>query len=138
MFTFENYGDINTAFDQEFDSYRFKSKPGTFAGEYFQHRTATSLQKSGFSSGQRYYYYDLKLMYDRDFGKHSLGGLFLFNRNYRSFAGDLPRVYEGYVGRVTYNYDKKYYLEFNAGYNGSENFPADKRYGFFPLFRPRG
>jgi TonB-dependent SusC/RagA subfamily outer membrane receptor len=132
LFTFENYGDINVAFDQEFDSYRFKSKPGTHAGEYFQHRTATSLQRSGFSSGQRYYYYDLKLMYDRDFGKHSLGGLLLFNRNYRSQSGDLPRVYEGYVGRLTYNYDKKYYLEFNAGYNGSENFPTGKRYGFFP------
>ncbi len=132
LFTFENYGDINVAFDQEFDSYRYKSKPGTHTGEYFQHRTATSLSRSGFSSGQRYYCYDLKLMYDRDFGKHSLGGLFLFNRNFRSQSGDLPRVYEGYVGRVTYNYDKRYYLEFNAGYNGSENFPVGKRYGFFP------
>ncbi|WP_157963020.1 TonB-dependent receptor [Chitinophaga deserti] len=132
LFTFENFGDIITALDQEFDSYRYKSKPGTHDGEYFQHRTATSLQRSGAASGQRYYYYDLKLMYDRDFGKHSLGGLFLFNRNHRAMAGDLPYVYEGYVGRATYNYDKKYYLEFNAGYNGSENFPTGKRFGFFP------
>ncbi|WP_157986545.1 SusC/RagA family TonB-linked outer membrane protein [Chitinophaga alhagiae] len=132
LFTFENYGDINVAFDQEFDSWRFKPEPGTGGGLYTQHRTATSLQRSGYSSGQRYYYYDLKLMYDRDFGRHSLGGLLLFNRNYRSQSGDLPRVYEGYVGRVSYNYDKKYYLEFNAGYNGSENFPLGRRYGFFP------
>jgi TonB-linked SusC/RagA family outer membrane protein len=132
LFTFENYGDINVAFDQEFDSYRYKPEPGTHGGLYTQHRTATSLQRSGFSSGQRYYYYDLKLMYDRDFRKHSFGGLLLFNRNYRSQSGDLPRVYQGYVGRVSYNYDKKYYLEFNAGYNGSENFPPGKRYGFFP------
>ncbi len=132
LFTFENYGDINVAFDQEFDSYRFKPEPGTNGGLYTQHRAATSLQRSGYSSGQRYYYYDMKLMYDRDFGKHSLSGLFLFNRNYRSQSGDLPRVYEGYVGRVAYNYNKKYYLEFNAGYNGSENFPVGNRYGFFP------
>ncbi|QJB34540.1 TonB-dependent receptor [Chitinophaga oryzae] len=132
LFTFENYGTINVAFDQEFDSYRYKTVPGTGGGTYSQHRAATSLQRSGATSGERYYYYDVKLMYDRDFAKHSLGGLLLFNRNYRSQSGDLPRVYEGYVGRLTYNYDKKYYLEFNAGYNGSENFPPGRRYGFFP------
>ncbi|MGX5819624.1 SusC/RagA family TonB-linked outer membrane protein [Chitinophaga lutea] len=132
LFTFENYGDINVAFDQEFDSYRYTPEPGTWGGLYTQHRTKTSLQRSGFASGQRYYYYDFKVMYDREFGKHSVGGLLLFNRNYRSQSGDLPRVYEGYVGRVAYNYDKRYYLEFNAGYNGSENFPPGKRYGFFP------
>ncbi|WP_300601641.1 TonB-dependent receptor [Niabella sp.] len=132
LFTFENYGDINFALDQGFDSYRYKSIPGTGTGTYTQHRIATSLQRSGYASGQRYYYYDLKLMYDRDFGKHSWSSLLLFNRNYRSQLGDLPRVYQGYVGRVAYNYDKKYYLEFNAGYNGSENFPPGKRYGFFP------
>lgn len=131
LFTFENYGDINFAMDQEFDSYRYKSVPGG-EGTYTQHRKATSLQRSGGSSGERYYYYDLKLMYDRDFGKHAISGLFLFNRNYRSQSGNLPRVYEGFVGRVAYNYAAKYYLEFNAGYNGSENFPPGKRYGFFP------
>lgn len=131
LFTFENYGDINFALDQEFDSYRYKSVPGG-EGTYTQHRKATSLQRSGASSGERYYYYDLKLMYDRDFGKHAFSGLFLFNRNYRSQSGNLPRVYEGFVGRIAYNYATKYYLEFNAGYNGSENFPPGKRYGFFP------
>lgn len=131
LFTFENYGDINFALDQDFDSYRYKSVPGA-AGTYTPHRTATSLQRSGFSSGERYYYYDLKVMYDRDFGKHAISGLVLFNRNYRSQSGNLPRVYEGLVGRVAYNYATRYYLEFNAGYNGSENFPAGKRYGFFP------
>lgn len=131
LFTFENYGDINFALDQDFDSYRYKSVPGA-DGTYTQHRKATSLQRSGYSSGERYYYYDLKVMYDRDFGKHSLGGLLLFNRNYRSQSGNLPRVYEGFVGRIAYNYATRYYLEFNAGYNGSENFPPGKRYGFFP------
>ncbi|WP_349314050.1 TonB-dependent receptor [Chitinophaga sp. MM2321] len=131
LFTFENYGAINVAEDQDFDSYRYKSVPGG-EGTYTQHRAATSLQYSGSNSGERYYYYDVKLMYDRDFGKHAVSGLFLFNRNYRSQSGYLPRVYEGYVGRVAYNYAAKYYLEFNAGFNGSENFPPGRRYGFFP------
>src|SRR5690606_335152 len=33
---------------------------------------------------------------------------------------------------LAYDFDKKYFVEINAGYNGSENFPPGKRYGFFP------
>jgi len=33
---------------------------------------------------------------------------------------------------LTYTYDNRYLFEFNFGYNGSENFPKGKRYGFFP------
>jgi hypothetical protein len=36
------------------------------------------------------------------------------------------------VGRLTYDYLSKYMIEFNMGYNGSENFAPGKRYGFFP------
>lgn len=38
----------------------------------------------------------------------------------------------GYVGRLKYDYDSKYILEGNFRYDGSDNFPKDKRYGFFP------
>lgn len=34
--------------------------------------------------------------------------------------------------RATYNYDSRYFAEFNAGYNGSENFSPGHRFGFFP------
>ena len=36
------------------------------------------------------------------------------------------------MGRVTYDYDTKYLLDLNIGYNGSENFAPGKRYGLFP------
>jgi TonB-linked SusC/RagA family outer membrane protein len=38
------------------------------------------------------------------------------------------------VSRLTYNYDLRYFGEFNMGYNGSENFAPGKRFGFFPSF----
>ena len=41
---------------------------------------------------------------------------------------------QGLVGRVTYDYNKRYFGEVNVGYNGSENFPEESRYGFFPAF----
>ena len=39
-----------------------------------------------------------------------------------------------YFGRVDYNYAEKYLFQFNWRYDGSENFPKGKRFGFFPGF----
>ncbi len=35
-------------------------------------------------------------------------------------------------GRVSYNFMEKYLFDFNFRYDGSSNFPKDKRWGFFP------
>ena len=45
-------------------------------------------------------------------------------------ASETARV--NYFGRVDYNYAEKYLLQFNWRYDGSENFPKNKRFGFFP------
>lgn len=37
-----------------------------------------------------------------------------------------------YFGRVDYDYMGKYLFQFNWRYDGSENFPRGKRFGFFP------
>jgi TonB-linked SusC/RagA family outer membrane protein len=36
------------------------------------------------------------------------------------------------AGRATYSFKSRYFLEFNFGYNGTERFSSDHRYGFFP------
>ncbi|WP_245576570.1 SusC/RagA family TonB-linked outer membrane protein [Flexithrix dorotheae] len=38
----------------------------------------------------------------------------------------------GYIGRINYNFDSKYYLEVAGRYDGSWKFSPDKRWGFFP------
>ena len=38
----------------------------------------------------------------------------------------------GYVGRIKYDYAKKYLLEIAGRYDGSDYFPPSKRFGFFP------
>ena len=45
---------------------------------------------------------------------------------------EVPTAYVGLVGRLTYDYKSRYVGEFNFGYNGSENFAPEKRFGFFP------
>ncbi|MDO6605651.1 TonB-dependent receptor [Arenibacter palladensis] len=37
-----------------------------------------------------------------------------------------------YVGRLNYNYEGKYLFETTMRYDGSPNFPSNKRWGFFP------
>lgn len=58
----------------------------------------------------------------------------LYNQSktyYPSEYSDIPSGYVGLVGRVTYDWNNRYMAEFNVGYNGSENFSKDNRFGFF-------
>ncbi|WP_236974585.1 SusC/RagA family TonB-linked outer membrane protein [Membranihabitans maritimus] len=95
-----------------------------------------------FNTGQsfgknRMLYAELGLNYARDFGDHSITGLLLYNQSKRhdpNLAFLVPSGYQGAVGRVTYNYQGKYLAEFNAGFNGTENFAEGKRFGFFPAY----
>ena len=85
----------------------------------------------------RDWYVEASLNYNRSFGKNTVTALALYNQSrmyYYSGAQyqDIPRGYLGFVGRVTYDWANRYMVEFNMGYNGSENFAPDKRYGFFP------
>lgn len=86
-------------------------------------------------SKARDWYFEASLNYNRTFGDHSVTGLVLYNQSkeyYPSSYSDIPRGYVGLVGRATYDYKKRYLLEFNIGYNGSENFHPDRRFGVFP------
>ncbi|GAA4232835.1 TonB-dependent receptor [Postechiella marina] len=101
------------------------------------------------------------LDYQKTFGKHSLGGLFVFEHSdyynewiegFRDgfisesidqlFAGSTARVSNdgsanenarlGYAMRINYNYDNKYLLQLNTRYDKSFNFPKDNAGGWFP------
>lgn len=76
--------------------------------------------------------------YERLFNKHNITALALFTRQLINQEGSgfdaAPRASQGVVTRLTYNFDRKYFAEFNAAYNGSENFAPGYQYGFFPAF----
>ena len=73
------------------------------------------------------------ILYNRKLGRHDVGGMVLAQRDYwESVSAEIPFNVIGVAGRVTYNYDARYFGEVNLGYNGSEQFAPGKRYGFFP------
>lgn len=83
----------------------------------------------------RDWYFEASFRYARKFDNHNVSALLLYNQNkkyYPSQYNFIPTAYVGLVGRVTYDYKSRYLAEFNIGYNGSENFAPDKRFGTFP------
>ncbi len=77
-------------------------------------------------------YYELSMSYARTFGKHSVSGLALANRQQRNRDTQFPYYNQALVGRATYDFAGKYLVEVNVGLTGSERFAPGNRYGFFP------
>ena len=89
--------------------------------------------------GYRELAFQAKIDYARTFGKHDIGATIVYMQKERNMNisdeqeyAALPYRQQGLAGRVTYGFDKRYLFEANFGYNGSENFAAGKRFGFFP------
>ncbi|WP_298477015.1 TonB-dependent receptor [uncultured Maribacter sp.] len=103
------------------------------------------------------------LNYNREFGKHKIGGLFVFEKvdfsrnnieagrqgfispaldqllaggaeGQTSNGGGFEEARLGYIGRFTYSYDDKYLFQANVRHDGSNIFPKNKRWGTFPAF----
>lgn len=86
----------------------------------------------------RDWYMEAAVNYSRDFGKHHVTGLVMYNESMTYYPSstyiDIPRSYIGLVGRATYDWNTRYMADVNIGYNGSENFAPGKRFGLFPAF----
>jgi TonB-linked SusC/RagA family outer membrane protein len=99
-------------------------------------------QSGGTSDVTQSMYFEGAVQYMREFDKkHAVSGLLVTTLNDRLDTGkalstdvqaSLPYRNAGLSGRVTYGYDSRYFVEFNFGYNGSERFSANERFGFFP------
>jgi TonB-linked SusC/RagA family outer membrane protein len=72
--------------------------------------------------------------------KHDLNALLvasmrsITNTEVTSVQESLPQRNISTAGRLSYGYDSRYFVEANFGYNGSERFSENHRWGFFPSF----
>jgi TonB-linked SusC/RagA family outer membrane protein len=85
------------------------------------------------------FYLESAMEYSKDITeKHHLNGLlvYIMRQEKTGIANNLqlslPNRNLGLSGRLAYNYDSRYFAEFNFGYNGSERFAEAHRWGFFP------
>lgn len=84
-------------------------------------------------------YLETAINYDQVFASdHTVGALFVFHMrnqligNAGSLQNSLAFRNMGLAGRLTYGYKDRYFIEGNFGYNGSERFSREHRFGFFP------
>lgn len=140
MFSFDVYNYTSLRRTKRPDTYLATGRDEEGNMQYEEtYRGERYLNFSRNSIGERTIYWETALNYDRTFNdKHQVTGMFLFNKSDRldsqadDFNSSLPYRYLGFSGRGTYGYDDKYFAELNFGYNGSENFNPDNRFGFFP------
>lgn len=91
-------------------------------------------------TGERKEFLEAILQYNRNFGNHQVGGTLKYSQdattNTQDVAGYnwLDRKHQGLAGRFTYGWKYRYFLDFNFGYNGSENFAPGNQFGFFPAY----
>jgi len=86
-------------------------------------------------------YFEGALNYNRTINeRHELSGMLVGIIREEKYANNgnlqtsLPYRNLGLSGRFTYALDSKYFGEFNFGFNGSERFAKNERFGFFPSF----
>jgi len=86
------------------------------------------------------FYFDARLTYNRTFNqKHNVSALLMYmmreyrpGRNQGNPTMERLQRNQGLSGRATYDFDHRYFVEFNFGYNGTERLPAGSRFEFFP------
>ena len=108
------------------------SDPEFFYLELLQKGTDYIKQGTINRYSDRTFYFDARVNYNRRFGEdHTVSGMLMYmQREYRSDV--LPQRNQGLSGRFTYDYQNKYFAEFNFGYNGTERLASGHRFEFFP------
>lgn len=99
------------------------------------------VQQSG-SHGWRKEFFEAELHYDRAFKGHHLNNTLKYSQDTfndtqnqgSDIKNSIARRHMGWAGRVAYNWNYRYFIDFNFGYNGSENFADGHQFGFFPAF----
>lgn len=112
-----------------------------------------------YANGQKKEFFEAEIHYARNFGLHQVGAILKYTQDgttnnsqndYVNQSSDDPieqmnidfqrtiqgidRRHQGLAGRFTYGYANRYFIDFNFGYNGSENFAKHNRFGFFPAY----
>ncbi|HTG54627.1 MAG TPA: TonB-dependent receptor, partial [Niabella sp.] len=124
-----------SSFDLSNDSYRLVRLNPTTGREtldYDVNNTSRTVANS--------FYFEGATQYNNNFGKNSISGLLVFTaRQFKQGAPSsiqlsLPTRNLSFSGRFSYDFDTRYLAEFAYGYNASERFAQNNRWGFFPSF----
>ena len=158
LFSYYYASDYNERFFKSFNTYTYDPLTSTYNIAYTN--TNTQLAKMNQTIDEKTYQF--KIDYDNSFGKNNISAVFASeaqNRVSRSlqvingplvnnFIAMLPNLSPtgketvndvltdystaGFIGRFSYDYDRKYMIELSGRYDGTWKFVKDNRWAFFP------
>ncbi len=108
-----------------------ESSINTQTGFDFYEKVDWSTAGGSVSSTNRATEMSLQLFWQRQFGKHNISLMGNWKRRIQAGNAELENRREDWVFRTTYDYNNKYFAEFNGAYNGSQKFSPDNRFAFF-------
>ncbi len=127
-----------SSYTRSLKPYYYRVLPGsynpaadTYALEQLQKGEDFIKDSSIYKTGDNLFYFDARVNYNRTFGPHSVTGMLMYMMR-ENRTNILPSRNQGFSGRATYDYDHRYLVEFNFGYNGTERLAKDDRFEFFP------
>lgn len=129
---------IRKAGYNQFEIDQYNEDTGEYTLSRVGNEQKTALSTEGAATGDRRIFIQAYLDYKRKFGVHDVNAMFLYNQDQLdnnkpdNLLSSLPRRKQGIAARLSYAYDDRYLAEVNFGYNGSENFAKNNRFGFFP------
>lgn len=139
--SFKNWSKTETtrkAGYNQFEIDQYNEATGEYTLSRVGNEQKTALNTKGAATGDRRIFIQAYLDYKRKFGVHDVNAMLLYNQDQLdnnkpdNLLSSLPRRKQGIAARLSYAYDDRYLAEVNFGYNGSENFAKNNRFGFFP------
>lgn len=139
--SFKNWSKTETtrkAGYNQFEIDQYNEATGEYTLSRVGNEQKTALNTEGAATGDRRIFIQAYLDYKRKFGVHDVNAMLLYNQDQLdnnkpdNLLSSLPRRKQGIAARLSYAYDDRYLAEVNFGYNGSENFTKNNRFGFFP------
>lgn len=160
LFSYDYRMDNNESYRREYYQYAYNEATNMYDKRLYNASSPTRLGREMYDRQQNLV--QVLLNYDRKFDKHSVNAvagwegqtqkgdnfyaqrdlpfttplLFIGNEENKvggsNKGGIYDYAYSSYIGRVSYNFDKRYLAEFQFRYDGSSKFTPNNRWGFFP------
>ena len=130
FYTYDITGFYQSGFDQGYEVYEYDAATAGYTR--YGNKTPLVYQTSTFNSSVRNNELWAGVDYERTFGKHGFNISTRFQRFVSASSPRLDNKGQLVAGRLSYNYDQKYFADVVASYAGSQTFSPSKRYGFFP------
>lgn len=134
-----NYNEINKTKEPErYKAERLRNDKGEIV--FNRLNEEKKMSQSTFGTGDRRDFLEAELHYNRSFNEHYLSGILKYNQDSKiqtynltsDIISSVPYRHQGLAGRFAYHWKYRYFINFNFGYTGSENFAKGHKFGFFP------